>query len=242
MKPVIGIVSHVEVTKSPLQATTLGNPYVVSVEKTGGTPIILPCYIHESDIDTYLNLCDGFIFSGGIDISPSFYNEEPHAKLGTTDYALDESQFTFMKKVLEHNKPVLGICRGHQVLTVASGGTLYQDLSEQEGVYLKHFQDTSIGNFSHKIFFEPDSILHDIFGDWVYGNSYHHQATKEAGPDTRIIAYSEDKVVEAIQVQSQKFALGIQWHPEAMFAHGSETMRPLFEAFIHACKTDENTK
>ena len=238
MKPVIGIVSHVATVKSPLGTTSLGKSYVVSIEKTGGTPLILPCYIRESDMDTYLSLCDGFLFSGGIDISPSYYNEEPHVKLGATDHALDESQITFMKKVLDRGKPVLGICRGHQVLTVASGGTLYQDLSEHEGTYIKHFQETAIGDTSHKIYFEPDSILHDIFGDWIYGNSYHHQSTKDIGPDVKITAYAEDKIVEAIQIQSLKFALGIQWHPEAMFAHGDETMRPLFEAFINACKTN----
>ena len=153
MKPVISIVSHVATVKSPLGTTSLGNSYVVSIEKTGGTPLILPCYIRESDMDTYLSLCDGFLFSGGIDISPSYYNEEPHVKLGATDHALDESQITFMKKVLDRGKPVLGICRGHQVLTVASGGTLYQDLSEHEGTYIKHFQETAIGDTSHKIYF-----------------------------------------------------------------------------------------
>lgn len=236
MKPIIGLISHVEATKSPHGATSLGNAYVVSIEQTGGTPLILPCYIHESDMDTYLNLCDGFIFSGGIDISPSYYNEEPHTKLGATNSSLDKSQLTFMEKVLEQDKPVLGICRGHQVLTVASGGTLYQDLSEHEGTYLKHFQETAIGDVSHKIFFEPGSVLYDLFGDWTYANSYHHQATKDIGSDVKVIAHSEDNIVEAIQLKSRKFALGIQWHPEAMFAHGNESMRPLFEAFIDACR------
>lgn len=236
MKPVIGILSHIGEAKSPLGASSLGNSYVVSIEKTGGTPIILPCYPTEDNMDTYLDICDGFLFSGGIDINPSYYNEEPHLKLGATSRALDEGQLTLMKKVLACGKPILGICRGHQVLTVATGGSLYQDLSEHEGTYVKHFQETANGDSSHKVFFEPGSILYDIFGEWVYGNSFHHQATKTVGSDVMITAYSEDKIVEAIQVQNQKFALGIQWHPEAMFAHGDDTMRPLFEAFIDACK------
>lgn len=238
MKPIIGIVSNVGPAKSPLGVTSLGNSYVVSIEKAGGTPLILPCYMQPSDMDTYLTLCDGFLFSGGIDIAPSYYKEEPHLKLGETNAALDEAQISFMQKVLTHGKPVLGICRGHQVLTVASGGTLYQDLSEHEGTYIKHAQETVMGDISHKIFFKPDSILHDIFGDWIYGNSYHHQSTKAVGPDVKVVAYSEDQIVEAIQVTSQKFALGVQWHPEVMFAHGNESMRPLFEAFINACNAD----
>lgn len=236
MKPVIGIISHIDTARSPLGTSSLGNTYVNSIEAVGGMPIILPCYINADNMDDYLKLCDGFLFSGGIDISPSYYNEEPHLKLGATDLALDEGQITFMRKVLEANIPVLGICRGHQVLTVATGGTLYQDLSEHEGTYIKHSQETVNGNYSHKIYFEPGSILHSIFGDWTYGNSYHHQATKSIGPDVRITAYSEDRIPEAIQIGSKAFALGVQWHPEAMYAHGDERMRPLFEAFIQACK------
>ena len=236
MKPVIGIISHIDTARSPLGASSLGNTYVNSIEAVGGIPIILPCYINADNMNTYLNMCDGFLFSGGIDISPSYYNEEPHLKLGATDLALDEGQITFMRKVLDANIPVLGICRGHQVLTVASGGTLYQDLSEHEGLYIKHTQETPNGNYSHKIYFEPDSILYSIFGDWTYGNSYHHQAAKSTGPDARIIAYSEDRIPEAIQITSKDFALGVQWHPEAMFAHGDERMRPVFEAFVDACR------
>lgn len=238
MKPIIGIVSHIGTANSPLGTTSVGNPYIVSLERTGGTPIIFPCYMNESDMDTYLNLCDGYLFIGGMDISPSYYKEEPHLKLGDTDLALDKSQITFMKKVLEADKPVLGICRGHQVLTVASGGSLYQDLSEHEGACIKHFQQTALGDTSHKIYFEPDSILYDIFGECVYGNSYHHQATKDVGPDVKVIAYSSDNIIEAIQLKSKKFALGIQWHPEALFAHGNESMRPIFEAFVNACKNN----
>mgnify|MGYP003304190640 CR=1 FL=1 len=236
MKPVIGILSHIGTAKSPLGSSSLGNSYVVSIEKAGGIPIILPCYVNEANMDTYLNLCDGFLFSGGIDISPSYYNEEPHLKLGATDLTLDKGQLTFMKKILDHNIPVLGICRGHQVLTVASGGTLYQDLSEHEGTYIKHFQETENGDYSHKVYFEPESILYDMFGEWTYGNSYHHQATRTTGPDTKVIARSEDQIIEAIQIESKRFALGIQWHPEAMFSHGNESMRSIFEAFVNACR------
>lgn len=238
MKPVIGILSHIGPhNTSPLGISTLGNTYVVSITKADGVPVILPVKIDEADMEPYLNMCDGFLFSGGIDISPSYYNEEPHLKLGQTSLDLDKTQITFMQKALKTGKPILGICRGHQVLTVATGGTLYQDLSEHEGTYVKHFQETHNGDYSHKVTLEPDSLISGLFDKTIYTNSFHHQSAKDLGEGVRAIAYSQDHIIEAIQVENHKFALGIQWHPEAMFAHGDESMRPIFDAFISACKS-----
>lgn len=235
MKPVIGIVAHINhECRSPLGQSHLGNTYVVSVTKAGGIPVIIPSVMNQDDMDRYIALCDGFLFSGGIDISPSFYGEDSHLKLGATSQALDEVQIPLMKKVLDAKKPVLGICRGHQVLNVASGGTLYQDLSEKDDVFVKHFQETDPGDAAHRVFLQPDSLLSGIFKECISTNSYHHQAVKTTGPDVRVIARSDDQIVEAIQLTDYPYGLGIQWHPEAMFAHGDESMRPLFESFINA--------
>lgn len=235
MNPIIGIVSTLASASSHLGQSAIGNTYPISITKAGGVPVILPALMEPALMDMYLGFCDGFLFSGGIDISPCFYGEEPHPKLGATNYALDDSQIPFMKKVLASGKPVLGICRGHQVLNVAAGGTLYQDLSEYDDLKIKHIQETGMGDFSHKVFLEKDSILTPIFEPVFYTNSYHHQAVKEVGPNVKIIARSQDQVVEAIQLENYGFGLGIQWHPEAMFAHGNESMRPIFEAFVQAC-------
>lgn len=237
MKPVIGILSHITPhNTSPLGISTLGNTYVVSIEKADGVPVILPVFMEEENMDAYLDMCDGFLFSGGIDISPSYYNEEPHLKIGQTSLNLDRTQIPFMQKALKTGKPILGICRGHQVLTVATGGNLYQDLSEHEGTCVKHFQETHNGDYSHTVTLESDSLISDLFEHTIYTNSFHHQAAKDLGEGVRAIAYSQDHVIEAIQVENHKFALGIQWHPEAMFAHGDESMRPIFDAFVNACK------
>lgn len=240
MKPIIGIAAHLNnECKSPLGQSHLGNTYVVSISKVGGIPVILPTIMDEDDMERYISLCDGFLFSGGIDISPAFYGEDSHIKLGATSQALDKAQLPLMKKIIAARKPVLGICRGHQVLNVATGGTLYQDLSEKDGVYVKHFQETDPGDISHQVFLHPDSILSTVFENTIYTNSYHHQAVKTTGPDVRIIAHSKDDIVEAIQLENYPFGLGIQWHPEAMFAHGDESMRPIFESFVKACAANQ---
>lgn len=243
MKPIIGIVAHLNnECKSPLGQSHLGNTYVVSINKAGGIPVIIPTTINEDDMERYITLCDGFLFSGGIDISPAFYGEDSHIKLGATSQALDKVQIPLMKKVIAAKKPVLGICRGHQVLNVASGGTLYQDLSEKEGVYVKHFQDTDPGDISHQVFLESESILSTVFEKTIYTNSYHHQAVKTTGPNVKIIAHSKDDIVEAIQLEDYPFGLGIQWHPEAMFAHGDESMRPIFELLVSASAENQKNK
>ena len=152
MKPVIGLTSHIDKAQnSPLGKSSIGNTYVESIMNSGGIPIILPVFIPESEMESYINLCDGFLFSGGIDISPNYYDEDAHEKLGETLAELDRTQIPFMQKVLAAKKPVLGICRGCQVLNVACGGTLYQDLSEHSGTYIKHFQKTGPSDISHQL-------------------------------------------------------------------------------------------
>lgn len=236
MKPLIGITSHIQKSEnSPLGRSSIGNTYIDSITKTGGIPVILPVFMSDPEMEEYLKICDGFLFSGGIDISPQFYQEDAHEKLGETRMDLDRSQIPFMKKILEHQKPVLGICRGIQVLNVACGGTLYQDLSEHEGTCIKHFQQTGAPDVSHQVTLDGDSILSDIFTSRFWVNSYHHQAVKDPGTGVKVIAHSPDGIVEAVQLEDHPYGLGIQWHPEAMFAHGDLSMRPLFESFVRSC-------
>ena len=236
MKPVIGLTSHIDKAQnSPLGKSSIGNTYVESIMNSGGIPIILPVFIPESEMEAYINLCDGFLFSGGIDISPNYYDEDAHEKLGETLAELDRTQIPFMQKVLAAKKPVLGICRGCQVLNVACGGTLYQDLSEHSGTYIKHFQKTGPSDISHQVILENESILSQMYAKTFWVNSYHHQAVKEPGSGVRIIAYSKDGIPEAIQLKDFSYGLGIQWHPEAMFAHGDSSMKPLFESLVQAC-------
>lgn len=237
MKPVIGIMANINDINDVPGFTHLNNTYVISVSKAGGVPIVIPTRLTDTELAQIVQLCDGFLFSGGIDVSPSFYGEDAHEKLGATSCSLDQIQLSLMKGVMAAKKPVLGICRGHQILNVACGGTLYQDLSESKNTYIKHRQQTPQGEVSHRITIEPDSMLSQLLGTEVMVNSYHHQSVKKLGHNVVITAWSADGIAEAIELKDYPFAIGVQWHPEVMVAFGDRTMCPLFEALVQAsCK------
>lgn len=236
MKPLIGIMATIHDIKDIPGFTRLNNTYVISVSQAGGVPIVIPTRLTDEERTRIVDLCDGFLFSGGIDITPSFFGEDAHEKTGESHYALDQLQLSLMKDVIKTRKPLLGICRGHQVLNVACGGSLYQDLSESPGVYIKHRQETPQGDVSHKITIDPDSVLARFLGTEIMVNSYHHQSVKKPGSNIKITAHSADGIVEAIELTDYPFGIGVQWHPEVMAAVGDTSMCPLFEAFVKACK------
>lgn len=237
MLPKIGITtfnqSH---PKNGSPYTALSDTYINAVTRTGGIPYMLPIMTDDAMLDTYVADMDGFIFSGGMDISPCCYGEDPHPLLGDTSLRYDRCQIPLMQKVIAARKPFLAICRGSQVLNVACGGTLYQDNSLHGGETLKHVQATERGDYSHLVYLEPGNTFHRLFGDTVRTNSYHHQSVKDLGQGLMICGRSGDGIVEAIELIDYPYGLGIQWHPEMMFCT-EDSMRPLFEELIKAaCK------
>lgn len=236
MQPIIGIMATIHELNDVPGFTRLNNTYVLSVSQAGGIPIVIPTCLTENEISRIVDLCDGFLFSGGIDITPSFFGEDAHAGIGECHYGLDLVQFNLIKRVLDVRKPLLGICRGHQLLNVACGGTLYQDLSEFSAKVLKHRQETPYGDVAHRITIAEDSLLAQMLGTSIMVNSYHHQSVKTAGSDVRITAYSVDGVAEAIELPDHPFAVGVQWHPEVMVTVGDTSMLPLFQKLIEAAK------
>lgn len=232
MQPIIGIMATIHELNDVPGFTRLNNTYVLSVSQAGGIPIVIPTCLTENEISRIVDLCDGFLFSGGIDITPSFFGEDAHAGIGECHYGLDLVQFNLIKRVLDVRKPLLGICRGHQLLNVACGGTLYQDLSEFSAKVLKHRQETPYGDVAHRITIAEDSLLAQMLGTSIMVNSYHHQSVKTAGSDVRITAYSADDVAEAIELPDHPFAVGVQWHPEVMVTAGDTSMLPLFQKLI----------
>lgn len=234
MKPLIGIMASIGELKDVPGITQLNNTYVISVSQAGGIPIIIPTRLTPEERTRITELCDGFVFSGGIDITPSLFDEDPHEKLGATSYPLDMVQLPLMQEIIRARKPVLGICRGEQVLNVACGGSLYQDISESPDLFVKHSQKSVPGDVSHRVFIEPDTLLFRLFGKEIMTNSYHHQSVKKPGKDIVISARSADGIVEAIEIRDYPFGVGVQWHPEMMITFGDETMCPLFEALIQA--------
>ena len=193
-------------------------PLIEAIVKSGGLPVIFPSVDPEL-IPNYLDLFDGIIFAGGSDVDPTFYGEEPHQELGSTYFKRDLFEVALVKAALEANKALMGICRGMQVINVALGGTVFQDLSEDPRQTLKHSQNAT-GNFpSHHVNVKQDSRIFNLVGSRPYVNSRHHQALNQIGNDLRVTARADDQIPEAIESIDNDRVLAVQWHPENMFKH-----------------------
>ena len=235
MKPIIGISTSILTMENGimpgLDRVYVNEDYIKAVEKAGGIPILLPPITNDDDIVAQCNLCDGFIFSGGVDINPLCYGKQPYINLMATNLQMDKYQIALCKTVLNQDKPLLGICRGHQLLNVSLGGTLFQDLSEIPNATFKHVQQSKRCDVSHKVSIKENSILSELFGSELYVNSYHHQSIYNLGKGLEVVATSDDGVIEAIQLKDKKFVLGLQWHPE-MLLTGSDEMLPIFKVLV----------
>ena len=214
----------------------VSDTYIQAIKSVGGLPIVLPMVKSKSSIQDYISLCDGFLFCGGGDITPLLFGQEPCFGIGTTDISLDLFQIRLMKSAIESQKPILAICRGMQILNVACGGTIIQDLEQTDFEIINHMQ-TSISrkDISHKVFFESNTKLQHLLGDFAYTNSFHHQAIDRLGTGLIVSGTTGDEIVEAIEMPSHPFVLGVQWHPESMY-NSSSNMNQLFHALVRHSK------
>jgi putative glutamine amidotransferase len=214
------------------------NTYVQAVRYSGGIPLILPLVRSDHMLSQYISLCDGFLFCGGNDITPLLFGQEPKNGNGKTNITLDLFQIRLMRQILKTKKPVFAICRGMQVYNVACGGTIYQDISLQPGKHLDHMQQSyARSEVSHRINVTPDSQLRAYIGRHLFVNSYHHQTIDEPGKSLSVCARASDNTIEALEMPSHPFAIGVQWHPECMYRKSAE-MRALFKEFVlHAAHT-----
>ncbi len=238
MKALIGIAGRKDTSarllNSPIHA--VGETYTHAIHKVGGTPLILPPIMKAADWGLLCTRLDGLLLSGGEDIAPALYGQSHEAWMGGVDEVRDHAEIGLVQQWLALNRPLFAICRGHQVLNVALGGSLYQDIAALIPNALDHAYTPArpMENTVHTVALAPDSHVAEILGGTTFEvNSAHHQAVKKTGADVRITGYAPDDVVEAIEVRGHPFALGVQWHPEAMVKI-SDTMWPLFEAFVTA--------
>ncbi len=232
MKPIIGITCSYDWNKGYFR---LNRAYVTAIERAGGVPIILPS-ISPDNVREIVGIVDGVLLSGGVDIDPHLYGEKPIHKMGKIDPDRDLFEIELTKEVLRRELPLLAICRGIQVLNVAAGGTLYQDIESQVKGSIKHKWHTPSGLDAppsyptHIVKIKAGSMLHKIFGKQeLRVNSFHHQAVKDVGKKFIATAWAEDEVIEAIEYTGSSFILGVQWHPEWMM--NSEMMK-IFEEFV----------
>lgn len=238
-KVVIGILANLLIMENGMfpgiERSYVNNDYVESVLLAGGIPLLIPVSSDKDVIKAQIDLCDGIIISGGYDINPMEYGEEPTQKLGFVYPEVDEFYLGAVKYAIDNNKAVLGICKGIQILNVLYGGTLYQDLSEMDGCYVKHMQSSKREIPTHSVDIDENSILFDVLGSRVLTNSFHHQCLKKVGNGFKVTATSKDGVIEAIEMEQASFVVGVQWHPE-MMAKNSQIMLNIFKKLIKESK------
>ena len=205
----------------------LAEGYYQSVIDAGATPVVLPPTEDLDALTTMLESIDALILSGGGDINPLYLGEEPLPALHSINPRRDKCELLLTRLAADRQIPILGICRGCQMLAAALGGTLWQDIPSPT---VKHSQDLDRSYASHTVSISEGSLLHDIFGtDSIAVNSFHHQAVRDAGPHLRVTATAADGVIEAIESNQHKSIIGVQWHPECFGLRGDTSMKPLFQ-------------
>lgn len=245
MKPVIGICANFSYDDNIGLSTRLGgrlqrwqllaDDYTRAVELAGGVPVIIPVFDDPANVDRVLELVDGVIFSGGNDIDPQYYGEHFHPEMGEVVPERDKQEIRLARQILSGTGiPFLAICRGMQLINVACGGTLHQNI-------IKH------GNPGHFVISAPkyhtvhnvavveNSRLNALVNqDLLSVNSYHHQAVRDIADCLVATATSPDGIVEAIEFKDDRFGLGVQWHPEMLVSHHREHLA-IFSGLVAAC-------
>lgn len=263
--PIIGII----ICATENNRQFVSEDYVSAIVHSGGIPILIPCTIlpvisrslsvpscPSPSFEYYSMLCNGYLFGGGFDISPVLFKEDSRTPIGTTDYRIDYFQLSLMKYLLTLDRPILAICKGMQLLNIALGGTIWQDLSLRSKHTDNHMQTSTIhsehsinhmqtskvrSDVCHKIQILPDSYLGQIYSQIsspapYYVNSFHHQAVHQIGHQLKVTAIASDNLTEAIESTAHPFVLGVQWHPESMY-HTDLFSKKIFDAFIQASST-----
>lgn len=237
--PVIGI------TTSMNERECLTNrAYMEAVRLGGGIPVMLPVMTGADNIcEDYLEAVDGILFSGGTDILPAYFGEfllEGYEMPYELTPERDRFEIALFRRAEQRKMPILGICRGIQLMAVAGGGSIYQDIDKMmsRAIRIRHSQHAPADSLSHPVIVDSTSRFGRIVGQkTVWVNSLHHQAVRIAPAGYKIVATSPDSVIEAMESTENRFAIGVQWHPERLLAGGeSKRYIRLFDAFVRAAK------
>jgi putative glutamine amidotransferase len=234
LSPLIGITTHPAISPHRASLDALLDGIVRGIVRAGGLPVLIPPDLGDTTLRGLLERLDGLLLSGGDDLDPIHYGDAASASVGAEDAARDRMELGLARWVVERAKPLLGICRGMQVLNVALGGTLYTDVGEHPGAQRHtYYPGMPFDLRPHAVQIIEDSALARVAGrSPLMVNSLHHQACREIGAGLRATAYAPDRLVEAIELPGHPFALAVQWHPEAL--PDVPEMRALFEALVAA--------
>ncbi|MBA2369404.1 MAG: gamma-glutamyl-gamma-aminobutyrate hydrolase family protein [Candidatus Protochlamydia sp.] len=239
MKPIIGISASIlmieEGSFKGRERSFVGQDYVKAISQAGGIPVILPITEDEAITASQMDVIDGLLLTGGYDIHPFFYQEEPRPLLQTIRPERDSFEILLARLAHAQKKPILGICRGLQILNVAFGGTLYQDIQSLSKESLQHYQQAAGSVSTHTVGIVEGTLLKEIFGlTALLTNSFHHQAVKELAPTFKVCGRANDGIIEAIEKTDSPYVIGVQWHPELMFEKRDDIFT-LFQSFVRAC-------
>jgi putative glutamine amidotransferase len=224
LKPIIGItgVRHVFPTKlpgTPLSGVALSDDYARGVEQAGGIPFVIPYLAGDDSIRSLAERLDGLLLSGGNDVDPLRFGVEPKVGLSQVSPERDTLEFSLLHEMKLQNKPILGICRGIQVINAAFGGNLYQDLPRHWRGSIQHSQQAPRNHFSHTIHIQPESCLSGLLGgvDLIRTNSFHHQAVEEVAKGFVATAWDDEGLTEGMEALDGSFLVAVQWHPENLW-------------------------
>jgi putative glutamine amidotransferase len=241
-RPVIGIATQTQQAvagQTPL-AWVMGQQYVRVLAEAGALPWLVPLLPgDEATLRCIYDRLDGVFLTGGVDVDPAHYGEPVHSLCGPTDRDRDDTELRLVRWALADHKPVLGVCRGHQMINVAVGGALYQDVGAQHPRAIKHDYFPSGGDYTR------DHVVHDV--EVAHGsrlgailgaarvrvNSMHHQGVKRLAPGLQATAYAPDGLIEGLEGVNGQFLVGVQWHPEEL-TDKDPAMRRLFGEFLAA--------
>lgn len=235
--PLVAVSATVRATEG-VERVRLNAAYIRSLEGAGLVPLVVPPLANGSAIARILDSVSGLVLTGGEDVDPAQYGEEPHPQLGAINCARDTTELALLAAAHERELPTLAICRGIQVVNVGLGGTLVQDLPSQKADVIAHELDDSRARRVHDVTVDAESRLASILGaSSLAVNSIHHQAVARLGDALRVNAHAQDGVVEGIESSDPRWwMVGVQWHPEELTTTPEPWDRRLFAAFADACR------
>lgn len=242
MRPIIGITGNYSAADG---LTTITKAYYHCVERAGGAPVVFPPTTDETILKAQLEAVDGLLFTGGADLNPLLWGEEPSPKLGSINAERDRSELLLAKLAYNRNVPMFGICRGLQTLVAAFGGKIMQDISDKQTI--KHSQSAVRSEPTHSVIYKayPESHISPLPWEGQGGgavNSFHHQVAMEAGPCFTVTATSPDGFIEAVESNEHKPIVAVQWHPENLYDSAPESSQPFFKWLVEEAKVYRHAK
>lgn len=236
-QPLIGLTAFRQWNLRGDPVLSINEAYTSAILRAGGIPVVIPLGLPESYLEALLPRLDGVVFTGGGDIHPDRYSSKMHPAVDDVDVDRDRVETHLFQQTLQSERPFLGICRGLQLVNVALGGSLYEDILDQHTGSIKHryYPDWPRDYIAHDVRVETGSRLEKIVGqNSLPVNSLHHQGIRRLAGPLLATAFASDGIVEAVELKDYPYGLAVQWHPEWLPKHAP--MQAIFSDFIHACQ------